>query len=353
MQLLMEQINAFGQIIGQLQAQVNTLSSRTTTPVLTPNETENQDSMMTTSTKSEKLPDPPMFDGDRKELRPFVTKLRMKLHDNADRFPTDTNRVNYAMSRLEGDAARTMDPFYRNGTFSSVEVFISLLERTYDDASRKHSAATKLEGLKQRNREFTSFYSEFLGLVGELEWNEAAKVDALRRKVSDEVRAQLIGRELPSALPEFATLCQRIDEDIRFAQNARSRRTATTRPTTTTPPTRISTMKPSPTAGDPMDIDSARSYAPAGSDERKDRVSKGLCFGCGLKGHRHKDCPTNPYSKIRQAAATNLSENARSAPKKTYAASIAGSEASRKPVTPIRVATPRITSLSDSENESS
>ena len=62
-----------------------------------------------------------------------------------------------------------MDLFYRNGGFRTLEDFIVLLEYTYDDASREHTATTKLENLKQRNNEFTSFFSEFLGLVGELE----------------------------------------------------------------------------------------------------------------------------------------------------------------------------------------
>ncbi len=73
------------------------------------------------------------------------------------------------MSQLEDNTAHTIDPFYQNSTFSLVKVFISLLEQTYNNTSHKYSTATKLKGLKQRNHEFTSFYSEFLGLVGELE----------------------------------------------------------------------------------------------------------------------------------------------------------------------------------------
>ena len=84
------------------------------------------------------------------------------------------------MSRLSKDAARTIDPFFRNGTFVNFKTFISLLERTYDNASREHIAITKLKNLQQRNRDFYSFFLEFLGLVSELDWNETAKVAALR-----------------------------------------------------------------------------------------------------------------------------------------------------------------------------
>jgi len=83
------------------------------------------------------------------------------------------------MSCLSKDAARTIDPFFRNGTFVSFEIFVSLLKWTYDNASREYIAVTKLENLRQWNREFTSFFSEFLGLIGELDWNEAAKVATL------------------------------------------------------------------------------------------------------------------------------------------------------------------------------
>ncbi len=266
--------------------------------------------------KSEKLPDPPMFGGIRKELRPFVTKLRLKLSVNADRFPTEQDKLSYAMSRLDGDAARTIDPFFRNGSLMGLHGFISFLEQTYDDASRKHTAITKLENLRQKNREFTVFFSEFLGLVGELDWNESAKVAALRRAISDEIRDRLVGRNLPGTVGELATMCQQIDEDLRFnraAQSLKPRSTVTissTRPATSSaavaaprPPTsnpRTEPPRPQP-VHDPMDLDttSLRSYAPAQSNERKIRFTKGECFGCGQRGHIQRDCPIRPFEKVR------------------------------------------------------
>ena len=40
-----------------------------------------------------------------------------------------------------------MDPFFYNGTIVNFEIFISLLKRTYDDASCKYIVITKLENL--------------------------------------------------------------------------------------------------------------------------------------------------------------------------------------------------------------
>jgi hypothetical protein len=52
------------------------------------------------------------------------------------------------MSRLSKDATRTIDLFFCNGTFVNFKTFISLLERIYNDASRKYTAITKLKNLQ-------------------------------------------------------------------------------------------------------------------------------------------------------------------------------------------------------------
>jgi len=41
-----------------------------------------------------------------------------------------------------------MDPFFRNSTFVNFKTFISLLERTYNNASYKHTTITKLKNLR-------------------------------------------------------------------------------------------------------------------------------------------------------------------------------------------------------------
>jgi len=41
-----------------------------------------------------------------------------------------------------------MDPFFRNSTFINFKTFISLLERIYNNASRKYTAITKLKNLR-------------------------------------------------------------------------------------------------------------------------------------------------------------------------------------------------------------
>ena len=121
------------------------------------------------------------------------------------------------MFYLKNDAACTINFFFQNDMFCILDLFILLLKQTYDDMSCKHNAATKLEEFWQQNYKFTSFFSEFLNLVEKFKWNETAKINAFRQKISNKVQTQLINCDLLNILSEFVTLCQQINEDIYFA----------------------------------------------------------------------------------------------------------------------------------------
>ncbi|GME39202.1 hypothetical protein OnM2_050068 [Neofusicoccum parvum] len=54
---------------------------------------------------SEKLPNVPVFKGEKKEYLNWRTAVRIKLSANEDRFPTPQARLQYVMSRLEGEAS--------------------------------------------------------------------------------------------------------------------------------------------------------------------------------------------------------------------------------------------------------
>ena len=129
--------------------------------------------------KSEKLPNPLIFNRNWNDLYPFITKLYFKLFINHNQYPTKASKVSYRMSYLNKDAIQTMDLFFCNSTFTNLKTLISLLEWMYNDASCKYTAVTKLKNLQQQNQDFYSFFSEFLGLISKLNWNKAAKVTAL------------------------------------------------------------------------------------------------------------------------------------------------------------------------------
>ena len=58
-----------------------------------------------------KYPDPEMFNRDCIKLRPFLTRLWLKLSSNTDWFSTEKEKLGYTVSRLEGAAANQVLPY--------------------------------------------------------------------------------------------------------------------------------------------------------------------------------------------------------------------------------------------------
>ncbi|KAF2203565.1 hypothetical protein GQ43DRAFT_351697, partial [Delitschia confertaspora ATCC 74209] len=93
---------------------------------------------------TEKLPDPPMFSGRRKDLPAFKRKLLYKLEGNADRYASERARLIYAHSRLERDPVTLVDP---------------LMEDQINTQGKKA---------------FISHFAEFRRLVADTDLNESA-----------------------------------------------------------------------------------------------------------------------------------------------------------------------------------
>jgi hypothetical protein len=225
---------------------------------------------------SERLPDPAIYTGKRNLLPEFLTQLENKLQGNADRYTTPESRLRYAVSRLGGDAAsliRSLRP-------DTLEGLIQNLEASYGDPNRQVTAQNKLSRLTQGTRSFPSFFAEFHRYARESGWNEPALINHLRQTVNQELRSALVGRQLPDSLEDCANVIASIYNDLQLLAPKKKHS-----------PTHHDS-RPAPTRNpDAMDLDSVRhSYAPKGSEERRRRVEKGLCFKCGSKTHISPGC---------------------------------------------------------------
>ena len=243
----------------------------------------------TASQRSEKLPDPPVFTGKRRELRSFLSRLRNKLTGNADRYPTEANRLYYALSRLGGDAADLVEPLQPN----SVQSLVVLLEATYGDPNRQATAQRKINHMTQEKKSFPVYFSEFNRYAKETGWNDSVLVNSLIKSLSPELKTSLIGVDLPGALDACANVINKRYNDI-------LRLTPKSAPRYNTP--RMSTKSSSqPKHPDAMDIDTGNlEYAPKGSDERERRIKYGLCFKCGSNTHLSSHCSVPlPQTHIR------------------------------------------------------
>ena len=245
--------------------------------------------------RSERLPDPPIFTGKRRELRSFLSQLKNKLTGNADRYPTEANRLCYALSRLGGEAADLVEPLQPN----SVRSLVVLLEATYGDPNRQATAQRKINHMAQGTKSFPVYFSEFNRYARETGWNDSALVNSLIESLSPELKTSLIGVDLPGALDACANVInKRYNDILRLTPKPVSRYN------TATP--RTSTKSSSqPKHPDAMDIDTGTlGYAPLGSSERERRIKLGLCFKCGSDSHLSNHCSA-PFRKDLRTANTN------------------------------------------------
>jgi hypothetical protein len=137
----------------------------------------------TTNPRREKMSDPPKYSGDRAALRPFLAHLHLKLTGDHDLFPDEPKRLAYSVGRLEGKAFDHILPFITSTGISldNVQALSNLLEAAFGDPDRVGTAERKLDTLKQNNRDFATYYSEFARIIADLDWNTGAQRNALRR----------------------------------------------------------------------------------------------------------------------------------------------------------------------------
>ena len=253
--------------------------------------------------RTEKVPDPPTFDGSREKLEGFVAQLRIKLFTDPTRFPTPALRMGYTFNRLEGRAQAQILPFVQDGAFqlNDSDNIIRILEAAFGDPDPAATARTKLLSLKQGKKEFTAYFAEFQMLVSKLNWGEHAKLDALKEGVSIELRRQLLGRTQGLSFDQFVGLCQQLDSEIRALQLHEGRhhtpRQNQPRPQNTSSPA----TNQSATATGPMDLSASRRKL--SEQERAARLREGRCLYCGGLGHMAAQCPNKSRNPFRAAAA--------------------------------------------------
>jgi hypothetical protein len=231
---------------------------------------------------------------------------------NADRFPTVTSRLTYVAGRLTGRAYELILPKISDGLpqFPDYPDVLAYLEKAFGDPNRVANARNDLFRLRQSNKDFSTFFSEFQRLALEGQMTEDSLPTLLEQAISRELRSMLLHHDPPSReFHQYAAFLQELENRRnRFYQTAPTPMTRTSRaqaassqtipevPRQTGPqqPTRIQNQ------GDPMDLSAQRTFQPNGRRER------GECFRCGSKSHRVALCPepdTRPHMQARTARA--------------------------------------------------
>jgi hypothetical protein len=93
--------------------------------------------------------------------------------------------------------------------------FIQLLEAAFGDPDRVVTAERKMRDSKQKNREFSQYYTEFQVFAADLDWNPSARGNTFRMGLSEEMKDSFTYSNMPEDFPPFRTVCQKQDNQIR------------------------------------------------------------------------------------------------------------------------------------------
>ena len=257
-------------------------------------------------TRQQNIPDPEKFSGDRKELKPFLSQVRLKLQGNDAMFPTLSLRLAYIASLVKGPAYAHIEDHISDGfsRIPDVEALLRILSCAFGDPDEVGTAEREIKTLRQKNSDFATYFAEFQRLMTILRWDPRARRATLREGLSTELKDALVFMEEKSELGDFIIQLQNMDNRIR----ARAQESKASKVRTTTP--LIKSSHPAPTKHNepsfqpggivPMALDASRRITP---EERQRRMQEGLCAYCAGSGHFARECPNKRPPRLRVAEA--------------------------------------------------
>ncbi|THC88328.1 hypothetical protein EYZ11_012226 [Aspergillus tanneri] len=141
----------------------DTVNDSTNVNILTPGHTEAQTLVEALRSTKTKLPDPPLFGGNRSDWPAWRMTMINKLHKDGHTIGDQQSQLNYVYARLEKNAWRNVTTYVREsqGGRAGPHDLLNYLNRIYGDTNLAARAALRLENLRQG--ENTS-WSKFLPL---------------------------------------------------------------------------------------------------------------------------------------------------------------------------------------------
>ncbi len=131
-------------------------------------------------------------------------KIADKLDVNANHYSTEKIRIVYVISRLEDDAdqqtyaKRRVDAF---SLYQSLSELLKHLKEIYEDQNLIRKCRREYVALKQLNKLFSSFYSEFTRIFSFLNYDDVTLMNDIQDKINNRLQ-----NALSVCLIEFSSL---------------------------------------------------------------------------------------------------------------------------------------------------
>jgi hypothetical protein len=261
--------------------------------------------------RQQNIPDPEKFTGERKDLKPFLSQIRLKLQGNDSMFPNLALRLAYISSLVKGPAYAHIEEHIADGftRIPDVDSLLSILTIAFGDPDEVGTAEREMKSLRQKGTDFATYFAEFQRLMTILRWDPRAKRAALRDGLSTELKDALVFMEEKEEFGAFAAQLQSMDNRIR----SRALEVKGTKARTMTTALAPKSAYPAPTKHDepsfrpggmvPMALDSSRKIS---AEERQRRMQEGLCAYCAGSGHFARECPNKRPRPLRIAETSTI-----------------------------------------------
>jgi len=131
-------------------------------------------------------------------------KIADKLDVNANHYSTEKIRIVYVIFRLEGDADQQIYAKHRVDAFSfyqSLSELLKHLKEIYEDQNLIRKCHREYVALKQLNKPFSSFYSEFTRIFSFLNYDNITLMNNIQNKINNRLQ-----NALSVCLIEFSSL---------------------------------------------------------------------------------------------------------------------------------------------------
>ena len=220
---------------------------------------------------------------------------------NFDRMLTPKARIAYTLSRTSGTAQGYIAPKIQARLYQDWTNVFQDLKNTFSDPDPEFFAQRKLIELRQANKTFAEFYTEFSKYAEHSEFYDKALKCHLRCAISEEFSCQLVSTNLKNlSYLQLVQECQMQDNQLRAAVTNASK--TMPRPQLPTMPNQTCPLSivqgtvpfilPKPAMPDANAVDLTRSKLTV--QEREHCCTQGLCFYCGLAGHITSSCLFKP-----------------------------------------------------------
>ena len=244
---------------------------------------------------------PDEFTGNVDTTDRFIKQLGLYFLARQTDFPTDMDRVIFALSYMKGGTASawadqaTGDILEGRMPFASYAEFVRAITERFGDPDAGATARRKLELTRQSNRPVDEYVSEFQTYAPRTGYDETALIEFFQRGLNNSVLSKIYNLPvLPTALLDWIMYASRFDRQRQAFEARRG-------PSESRRPTAVPAGRPVPTAATPAQprASAAPGATTATAPVKQEPRSPRLCFKCSSPDHLARECLAPEAERMR------------------------------------------------------